>query len=108
MIKEHPLAGIGLYQFAALSSHETYSHNDYVEVAATTGLIGLAIYCSLFAVIGWRLVCVRRGCHNAEVYYTAGVCLAVLVTCGAAGFALKQANLARFQKALGPETAPPR
>ena len=87
MIREHPLTGVGLYQFAALSSHQTYAHNDYVEVAATTGLVGLAIYCSLFAVIAWRLIRIRRGCRSSEAHYAAGLSLAVLVTCVVAGFA---------------------
>ena len=88
MVFEHPFAGVGLSQFRAGSGYTTYAHNDYVEVAATTGLVGFLTYYSIFALVAWRLVRTRGRCHDPEVNYTAGVCLAVLVTCAAAGFAL--------------------
>ncbi len=88
MVKDHPLAGVGLYQFAARSSHRTYAHNDYVEVAATTGLIGLGIYLSVFALAAWRLFAIRRFHRGTEAAHVAGVCLAVLITCGVAAFAI--------------------
>lgn len=96
MTAEHPIAGVGLYQFAAHSRLAGYAHNDYVEVAATTGLVGFLIYYSIFALVAWRLVRTRRRCQHPEVNYTAGVCLAVLVTCAAAGFALVMVSSIAF------------
>jgi len=88
MLARHPFAGVGMYQFNAHSRYTAYAHNDYVEVAATTGLLGFVIYYSIFALVTWRLVRLRRRCHHPEVNYSAGICLAVLVTCAAAGLAL--------------------
>jgi O-antigen ligase len=88
MAAQHPLAGVGLFQLTALSRYATYAHNDYVEVAASTGLVGFFIYYFIFALVAWRLLRMRRRCQDPEVYYVTGICLAVLVTCAAAGFAL--------------------
>lgn len=86
MISEHPVAGVGLFQFNTHSRYTAYAHNDYVEVAATTGLVGFLIYYSIFALVAWRLVRTRRRFQNPEVNYAAGLCLAVLVTCAVGGF----------------------
>ncbi len=88
MLAKYPLTGVGLNQYISHSSFRSYAHNDYVEVASTTGLVGFLIYYSLFGVVAWRLVRIRRRCLHPEINYTAGVCLAVLTTCAAAGFAL--------------------
>jgi len=88
MLSNYALTGVGLNQYTAHSSLGSYAHNDYVEVAANTGLVGFCIYYSLFGVVTWRLMRVRRESRHPEVIYVAGVCLAVLVTCAAAGFTL--------------------
>jgi putative inorganic carbon (HCO3(-)) transporter len=40
----HPLLGIGMGNFNAVSHGETVSHNAYTEVSAETGMIALAFY----------------------------------------------------------------
>jgi O-antigen ligase len=88
MVAEHPLAGVGLYQFAAHSRLAGYSHNDYLEVAVTTGFTGFLIYYSLFILVAWRLVHLRKHSLHPEMNYAAGLSLAVLATCAVAGFSL--------------------
>jgi O-antigen ligase len=40
MIKSNPIVGVGLSNYIKLSSSGLYSHSDYIEVAATTGIVG--------------------------------------------------------------------
>lgn len=101
-VAANPVAGVGLYQFVAVSAFEKYSHNDYIEVAATTGLVGFALYYSLFGVTIWRLARVRRRASDPELRYLAGLCLAVLVTCAAAGFAQVQFSSIAFWCLVAP------
>lgn len=88
MVAERPLVGVGLYQYAPQSYYDKYAHNDYVEVAATTGIVGFLVYYSIFLLTAWRLVSVRRLFLGTEMWYAVGICEAALVTCAAAGFAL--------------------
>lgn len=46
-IKERPFLGYGLENYRVLSKYGTYSHNNYIEIAVTSGVIGLLIYYSL-------------------------------------------------------------
>ncbi len=96
MITEHPITGVGLFQFPANNHFGAYAHNDYIEVAATTGLVGFLIYYSIFALVAWRLVRVHGRCEHPETRYVAGVCLATLVTCAAAGLVLVMVSSVAF------------
>ena len=49
----NPLFGCGLGQFSIVSGTGHYAHNEFVEIAATTGLPGLLLYYSVY-VIAWR------------------------------------------------------
>lgn len=42
-----PFLGIGLENFRLISSFKTYSHNNYMEILSSTGIVGLFIYYSL-------------------------------------------------------------
>lgn len=50
-----PLTGIGLNLFAEKSVYGTYSHNNYVELLSTTGLIGFVFYYLIYVSILGRL-----------------------------------------------------
>jgi O-antigen ligase len=45
---EHPFIGIGLGSFTSYSSSGMMSHNDYIEILSSTGIIGLLIYMCIF------------------------------------------------------------
>ena len=45
---QHPFAGLGLDQFRAVSGWRTYSHDNYVELLANEGLIGLLMYIMIY------------------------------------------------------------
>jgi len=53
---ENPLAGIGLGNFASYSQLGTYSHSDYMEVLATTGLVGTVLYFPIYAILWSRML----------------------------------------------------
>jgi O-antigen ligase len=48
MVARHPLIGVGLGQFGKASGTGSYAHNDWLEVASTTGIPGWIIYVSIY------------------------------------------------------------
>ena len=54
-IVKHPVIGIGLSQFTLVSGEQQYSHNDYIEVFCSTGVIGGLLYYSLYIPLYLRL-----------------------------------------------------
>ena len=55
MFSEHPILGVGLGNFTEYVSSGLYSHSDYIEPLATTGIVGFVCYMSGYAVLLWRL-----------------------------------------------------
>ncbi|WP_292589153.1 O-antigen ligase family protein [Mesotoga sp. UBA5557] len=49
--KEHPILGAGPDQFMFLSSFQLYSHNNYIELLSTAGILGFMIYFSVILLI---------------------------------------------------------
>jgi len=101
MIKSEPLAGYGIGSFASsypcgqmkvLSSPEkfsrykdivgkriaTYAHNDYLQIAASTGIPGLLVFL-LFPVFGFRTF-LRGLCGGDDFARLHGPCAAAAVT----------------------------
>jgi O-antigen ligase len=52
---ERPVFGYGLDQFALLSGFGTYSHNNYIELLISGGVIALALYYSTYMYIISRI-----------------------------------------------------
>lgn len=52
---ESPLFGNGLAQFEVLSGYGVYSHNNYVEVAVSGGILGLILYYGLYLFVFYNL-----------------------------------------------------
>ncbi len=48
MFKESPIIGVGLGSFTFYSSSGLYAHNEYVEILATTGLVGILLYLPIY------------------------------------------------------------
>ncbi len=82
--KNHPVLGVGHGNYAVIfdkyfdpkfynySRGETYfdrAHNNIIDIASTTGLVGLLIYLSIFAFVGFYLVkALRRGRINGTEF----------------------------------------
>jgi O-antigen ligase len=47
LTSQNPMTGHGYHSFSELSSFNSYSHNNYMELLTSTGIIGLLIYYSL-------------------------------------------------------------
>ena len=45
---ENPFLGIGLGSFTSYSKSGLMSHNDYIEILSSTGIVGFIIYISIF------------------------------------------------------------
>jgi O-antigen ligase len=80
MFLSRPLTGVGLNQVVVLSALEKYSHSDYVEVFANTGVVGGALYFGIYLLALKRLRFVHRWTGNPRTKHAAGVCLAALLT----------------------------
>ncbi len=68
IVERHPFVGVGLDNFTdfyaatkrAADQEARRAHNDYIQMAAETGLIGLSMYIA-FWIAFWRRVAVRKG-----------------------------------------------
>lgn len=56
ILGDHPIIGVGLDNYRFVSEAGTYSHSNPIEVAVSTGLIGLFLYYSIYLLICWRAV----------------------------------------------------
>lgn len=74
-----PLAGIGLGQMFRRSVYALYAHSEYMEVLATTGAVGAALYFSIYLLLWRRLGRLRTTSPDGSERYAAGCCLAMLV-----------------------------
>ena len=69
MFQEKPILGVGLNNFSKnvkkfsplLGAHETYAHNNYIEILACTGLMGFLTYLGIYMSIIFRIT---RGLRN--------------------------------------------
>lgn len=57
MFKQHPVCGVGFYDFETFSSEHKVAHNTYIHVLATTGLTG---YLPFFMMIYFSVLHLRR------------------------------------------------
>ncbi len=63
MLARSPLLGVGLGNFATVLEQDYYpeltgwgAHNGYLDIMASTGILGVFAYAALFALLGWRLL----------------------------------------------------
>lgn len=92
MIRRHPIFGVGLDNYRALSSSGLYSHSDYVEVASNTGIVGAAIYFSVYLVLWTRLRRLSRIRGGADYNYTIALLKAVVLVILLLAFARPNIN----------------
>lgn len=77
---QNPIAGLGFGNFVAYSFYEQYSHSDYMEALATTGILGFLIYFSIYPVLWKKIAQVARTHETTEVKYHAGLFKAFVIT----------------------------
>jgi len=65
--KTRPLIGFGPDQFSYHSMFGTYSHNNYVELLSTSGIIGTILYYSLYLLLFMRAIKIS---DREQKYYT--------------------------------------
>jgi len=80
MIKKYPLVGVGLDNYRVWSSSQLYSHSDYTEVAANTGIIGFVLYFSVYVILWLRLNRIKAMTNNPHLLYTVGLIKAIVIT----------------------------
>lgn len=80
LIKKRPFFGLGLDQFKTVSASGGYSHSDYLEVAVSTGIVGFAIYFSIYVVLWRRLNRIRKMTDDESVLYMIGFIKAAVIT----------------------------
>jgi O-antigen ligase len=79
MFLQAPVQGVGLGNFVAHSSTGQYAHSDFMEVLATTGLVGLVLYLSVYLVLWRRLRRVLKSRADPTFRYTVGLYQAVTI-----------------------------
>jgi len=80
MLRKHPVSGVGLDQFRTLSSSGLYSHSDYLEVAVNTGIIGFALYFSIYVVLWFRFNRIKKLTADPHLLYMIGNFKAAIIT----------------------------
>ena len=53
---QRPIVGYGIDQYRVVSKYSAYSHNNYTELLASLGVIGLLLYYTIIAVLTVRAV----------------------------------------------------
>ncbi|MDO4801913.1 MAG: O-antigen ligase family protein [Prevotellaceae bacterium] len=77
----HPICGIGLGQFAAWHFSRTYSHSDYMEPLACTGIVGFVLYHGFAYSIFLKVIkLLRRPLPSEITYQIKGMVLFLLVS----------------------------
>lgn len=80
MIKNYPVFGVGLNNYMLRSSSGLYSHSDYIEVAANTGVVGFVLYFSFYLLLWLRLNRIREMIHDPRISYNIGLFKAAILT----------------------------
>jgi len=79
MFFTHPIAGVGLGQFVMYFYTGHYSHSDYMEPLACTGLVGFLIYHSFYWILMVRLFRLRMRIWCVEIKYQLGLMILTLI-----------------------------
>ena len=69
IFSEHPIFGVGLNNFGEHFYTGQYSHSDYIEPLATTGLVGFALYQSFYFLLITRIIRLLRVVRDRKTRY---------------------------------------
>lgn len=85
VILSSPLFGVGLGNYRVASGTRAVAHSDYVEVASSAGLVGAALYLSLYLVLWRRLDRIKALARRLGHEYRDGLLRALILTILALG-----------------------
>lgn len=80
VFKNNPIFGVGINNYRFFNNIGYYAHNNYLELAASLGIIGVIIYYSMYVCIGLNLFLywkMNSKFHNAAIT-TLILCLSIL------------------------------
>lgn len=80
MIREEPIFGIGLGNFADQSRSGRASHSDYVGVFTQTGVVGGLLYFGVYVILWRRLSRVQAQVRNPNTLRTIGILKAAIIS----------------------------
>lgn len=86
LIRQYPLTGVGLNNYRVFSSFGKYSHSDYIEVAANTGLVGCALYFAVYLLLWLRLKRLKSRYGHVELTFFIAFAKASIFTILVLGF----------------------
>lgn len=66
---DHPVSGVGLNNFGKYFYTGQYSHSDYIEPLATTGLVGFVLYQSFYFLLISRILRLLRMVRDRKERY---------------------------------------
>jgi O-antigen ligase len=79
MIIHNPIFGVGLNNFRVLSTG-LYSHSNYLEIAASTGIIGFFLFYTIYLILWRRLNRLKRIYREPHFLYIIGLFKAAIIT----------------------------
>jgi len=86
IFKKSPLIGVGLGTFQEYSQSGKYAHNDFFELLATLGIIGVLIYSSIYYWLIKSIRTIKRNVSDRNVTYRLNIFLAIILTMVVLGF----------------------
>jgi O-antigen ligase len=80
MVLSNPIYGVGLGNFVANSNLKAYSHSDLMEILATTGIVGLLLYLSIYLIFIKRIFFILKNNSNEIINYKMYISLLIILT----------------------------
>ncbi len=56
IVGNHPIVGVGLDNFRAVTGAGTYAHSNLIEIAVSTGVVGFSIYYLIYVALTLRIL----------------------------------------------------
>jgi len=86
MFKKNPLYGVGLSQFKYYAESKSIAHSEYMEILATTGLIGFVIMFFFYLTIFRKIKSIKKVIRSPHILYRLNLSYAILVSILIFGF----------------------
>jgi O-antigen ligase len=80
VIIHNPIFGVGLSNFVLFSPSGEYTHSNYLEIAANTGIVGFFLYYAIYFILWQRLNRIKRLYKEPHFSYTIGLLKAAIIT----------------------------
>lgn len=89
LIKQSPLLGYGLGNYAYISGYGVYSHNNYIEMATSVGLIGAAVYYIMYIGLLIKLLIKWVNGNTDSAVFIALICCFLVMDYGLVSYSSK-------------------